>query len=157
VLAGAMVILGPATALTVQYRDFLKTGASPVFLSVQFTDIVAFAGLITAALIWRNKPAAHKRLVLLATLYISDAGFSRWLGDPIAALLGDTFWPQVASLYLANDLVVLALGGYDLITRGRLHPAYVAGVAWTATMQGVGAALLVSPSWPPVALHLIGH
>jgi uncharacterized integral membrane protein len=48
VLAAVMVILGPATALVVDAKRFAATGHAPVFLAVQFTDIVAFAGLTAA-------------------------------------------------------------------------------------------------------------
>jgi hypothetical protein len=156
-LAVAMVVLGPATALVVQQLAYRQTGAPPVFLAVQFTDILAFGGLVTAGLVWRTDPSAHKRLLLLATLYITDAGFVRWLADPLQALLGQGLFAQFATYYLMNDLVVLAMGGYDLATRGRLHPAYVAGVAWTGLMQSVAVTLLLTPRWAPVALHLIGH
>ena len=39
-LAAVMVVLGSATALTLGYQDFLKSGAPPVFLSVQITDML---------------------------------------------------------------------------------------------------------------------
>jgi hypothetical protein len=45
-LAGLMVILGPSTALTVQHRSMDQPNADPAFLSVQFTDILAFSGLV---------------------------------------------------------------------------------------------------------------
>ena len=54
-----------------------------------------------------------------------------------------------AVLYLGNDLLVLGLGAYDWITRRRLHPAYVAGVAWTLALQLTAASLLLSPGWLP--------
>ena len=45
VLAAMMVVLGPATALVVDAARFTATGVTPEFLAVQFTDILAFAGL----------------------------------------------------------------------------------------------------------------
>ena len=157
VLAGIMVILGPATALTVQLLQWRQTGSSPIFLAVQLTDILAFGTLIGTALLLRRNAAVHKRLVLLATLYISDAGFARWLGPGITAALGAGFWGRGAHLYLANDVLALGIGAYDLITRGRLQPAYLAGIAWTLLLQLVALTLLFTPAWAPVALHLIGH
>lgn len=165
-LAGAMILIGPATALIVHRLSFGQPGDNPAFLSVQLTDILAFAGLIAAALLWRHNPSAHKRLVLLATLYISDAGFARWLGlagphplfYPWLTHLGPTsLLALVVGLYLGNDILVIGLGAYDWITRGRLHPAYVAGVAWTAALQLTAVSLLTSPVWKPIALELIGH
>jgi hypothetical protein len=37
--------------------------------------------------------------MLLAILYISDAGFARWLAPGVEALLGEGFWPMMATLY----------------------------------------------------------
>jgi hypothetical protein len=156
-LAGAMIILGPATALVMHALTFGKGGKPPAFLAVQFTDILAFASLVAASLALRSNPSAHKRLILLATLYISDAGFSRWLNAPLGALLGHGYWPQLAAQYLPGDLVMLGIGVYDLITRGRLQPAYVAGIAWVATLELSAVAVLFSAWWPPIASHLVGH
>ena len=58
-------------------------GAPPDFLAVQLSDMLAFGTLSAAALLLRKDMAAHKRLMLLGTLYISDAGFARWLGDSL--------------------------------------------------------------------------
>jgi hypothetical protein len=68
VLAGLMVVLGPTTALIVDSGKFGTPGSDPSFLSVQLTDVVAFAGLVAAAIYCRNDAAAHKRLMLLSTL-----------------------------------------------------------------------------------------
>ena len=158
VLAAIMIVIGPATALVMHAVTFGHTlKSSPAFLAVQFTDILGFAGLAGAALAWRARPAAHKRLMLLATLYISDAGFSRWLNAPIGALAGTGFWGQVAAQYLPSDLVVLAIGTYDVITRGRPQAAYVGGVVWTAALQLIAMRLVFSAWWPPIANHLVGH
>jgi hypothetical protein len=157
ILAGVMVVLGPTTAIIV---DGLRVGtpnSDPAFLSIQFADILAFAGLVTAALALRNHSAAHKRLMLLAILYISDAGFARWLANGVFAQLGDGFWATMAALYLANDLLALGIGGYDLATRRRLHPAYVAGVAWMLANQLTAVGLYFTPAWKAIALKIIGH
>ena len=124
---------------------------------MQFTDILGFAGLVSAGLAWRTSAPAHKRLILLATLYISDAGFSRWLNAPIDAVVGTGFWGHVAAQYLPSDLVVLAIGGYDLLTRGRLQAAWAGGVAWTAMLQVSAMAMVFSSWWPPLAHRLVGH
>lgn len=156
-LAAAMVVLGPATALTADALAFTRTGQAPTFLSIQFTDILAFTGLVAAGFQLRGDASAHKRLMLLAALYISDAGFARWLGDSVRHLTGDGYWPMIAQLYLANTALMLALGGYDLVTRRRLHPAYVAGLAWVFANELTAVAVFFNPAWTPISLKLIGH
>jgi uncharacterized integral membrane protein len=157
VLAAMMVVLGPATALVVDAARFATTGRTPEFLAVQFTDILAFAGLTASGLLMRRIPSAHKRLMLLGLIYISDAGFARLLNGVIAAPLGEGVWGEIAGLYLGSDLLMLGLGIYDLATRGRLHPAYIAGVVWMIAPQFTALVLLSNPTWKVLSLHLIGH
>jgi hypothetical protein len=153
-LAAIMVVLGPATALVVDAGRFTATGRTPEFLAVQLIDILAFAGLTSAGLLLRARPAAHKRLMLLGLIYISDAGFARLLNGVLATPFGLGHW---AALYIGSDLLMLALGLYDLATRRRLHPAYVAGVVWTIALQFTALRLLDNSTWKALSLHLIGH
>lgn len=159
VLAAVMVVLGPATAIAVASDRFAATHKAPISLSFQLTDMLAFAGLVAAAGVAaaRGWFSAHKRLLLLATFYIADAGFARLLGDPLEALFGMGFWSLMAQAYLASDLLMAGLGAYDLVTRRRLHPAYVGGLVWVLAIQMPAAWLYVSPLWPPFALRLIGQ
>jgi hypothetical protein len=154
-LAGLMAIIGPATALTVQHRGMSDSHADPAFLSIQFTDILAFVGLTTAAILLRKTPVAHKRLILLGTLYITDAGFARWLADDWIKLLGFGFWPFWIALYAAPNLLVILTGVYDLVTRRRLHPAYVIGVAWIFAVQMLSLTLYFSPAWLGLSKRII--
>jgi uncharacterized membrane protein len=154
-LACVMVVIGPATALTVQHLAMADPHADPAFLSIQFTDILAFTGLTTAALLLRRKPVEHKRLILLGTLYITDAGFARWLGGPIEHWLGGSYWATWASLYAAPFILVLLAGAYDLATRRRLHPAYLAGAAWIFAVQMLALSLYISPAWAAGARRII--
>jgi uncharacterized membrane protein len=156
-LAALMVIVGPATAFYMQRYHWGTPESDPPFLAIQLTDIIAFAGLATAAFALRADSPAHKRLILLATLYISDAGFARLFGGGVHGVLGDGVWPFLAEAYLANDVLILGMGAYDLATRKRLHPAYIAGVAWVFALQLTASFLYHSPLWKPVALRLIGH
>jgi hypothetical protein len=155
--AGLMLVVGPATAVTVDAARYAATGHTPEFLAVQLTDILAFAGLTGTGLLLRGTPSAHKRLMLLGLIYISDAGFARFLNPLVAAPLGEGFWGEMAGLYLGSDLLVVGLGVYDLATRGRLHPVYVVGAIWMVALQLTARTMLHSPAWKVVALHLIGH
>ncbi|MEI9995810.1 MAG: hypothetical protein WDM91_14535 [Rhizomicrobium sp.] len=158
-LAAFMVVIGPATAIYMQRLQFGTKDSDPAFLAVQLFDIVAFAGLVTAGYLLRNTASAHKRLMLLSTLFISDAGFARWLGHPIGVLLGsyDGFWPFLAEGYLVPDILILTLGAYDLATRKRLYPAYLWGAAWAFALQLIVGLLYYAPWWKTTATHLIGH
>ena len=156
-LAAAMIVLGPATALITDKARYEATGHTPEFLAVQFLDIIAFATLTGSALLLRGKPETHKRLMLLGLFYISNAGFARFLNNFPAAPLGDGFWGDIVGIYLGGDMLVLGLGIYDLVTRRRLYPAYIAGAAWILALEITARTLLHSPAWKAFTLHLIGH
>lgn len=156
-LAAVMVVLGPATAIITQRANFGRPDSDPAFFAIQFTDILAFVGLVTAAFLQRGKPSVHKRLMLMATIYISDAGFGRWLGGPLHGVFGASLFGQVLADYFANILLFLGIGAYDLITRRRLLPAYIAALAWAFACMLTAEILYPAPWWKPIALKLIGH
>lgn len=157
VLAAIMVVLGPATAVIVDAQKFATTGRTPEFMAVQFADILAFATLTGAGLWMRARDSsAHKRLMLLGLIYISDAGFARFLNRFIAPT-GPGFLPSLVHLYVATWILVLGFGAYDYIARRRLHPAYIAGAIWILALQLSAVTLLNTPAWKALTMRMIGH
>jgi len=159
---GVMAIVGALTAYTIQNRNFGTSHSDPAFLSVQLGDLIAFVGLSVAGIVYRKRPAAHKRLMLLAILQLSTAGFARWLGGSIGAAYpfghwGQSFWATFLTLHLTNDVMALGIGAHDLVTRGRLHPVYVVGLIWSFGWQVAHVSLYLWPAWLPVAKMLLGH
>jgi hypothetical protein len=154
-LAVVMVITGPITALTMQHRTINRPDAESAFLIVQFTNILAFAGLVTAGILFRRLPAAHKRLMLLGTLYITAPGFLRWLGDPFTNWLGNGYWATWVAMYFGPDVLMLSAAACDLATRRRVHPAIVAGIAWAFANQMTAVSLYFSHGWLVLAKQII--
>jgi hypothetical protein len=155
-LAGGMIVLGSITAVVADYLHFGTKDSDPPFLAIQWGDILIFGPLAAAALLLRERPPAHKRLILLATIFISDAGFARWLGDDFK-FAGDGFWGQYLQLYVFDFLLVALFAAYDYVTRRKLHPAFLAGAAWGLSIELLAIWLYVSPWWKPVATTLIGR
>lgn len=155
-LAAIMVVLGPATAIEVERVNFGTPKFNPAFFAIQFTDILAFAGFVGAAFALRGS-ASHKRLMLMATIYISDAGFGRWLGSSLHGAFGSGFWGHLLGGYFANIVLFLGIGAYDLITRRRLLPAYSIGLVWALANMVVGHILYHSPWWKLIAIKITGH
>jgi hypothetical protein len=89
-----------------------------IFYTVPHVDIILFAILVTAALLFRGKPEIHKRLMLLATIALLDAVADRlpviWRGGRNAH-------------FVVQDMFVAAGIIYDLLSRGRVNPAYIWG------------------------------
>ncbi|MEO9131688.1 MAG: hypothetical protein ABI240_10820 [Sphingomonas sp.] len=152
-----MLVLGPVTAVIAAAVRYRALGTTPEFLAVQFTDMIAFGLLTGAGLLLRGTPSAHKRLTMLGLIYISGAGFSRFLGPIVAAALGTGPAGELFALYGLSDLLILALGAYDLATRRRLHPAYSAGVALSLACQAIAVTGLLNPAWKAMSLHIVGH
>lgn len=161
VLYPAMVVLGIAAAVVVDRHHVVMPGSDTAFLSIQLADILNFAVMATAAFALRRIPSAHKRLILLATIFIANAGFARWWEGPILHWATQHhgvpgYWAYAAGLFLSDVLLVLAMGAYDLITRRRLHPVFVCAAAFGLLVEALAIWLYVSPGWKPVALRLIG-
>ena len=159
-LAVVMLFLGPAVSLAIQRAQLGLAHPSPVFgnpafLAVQFGGMVDFAILLAAGLLLRANASAHRRLMLLATLAITDAGFARATGAWIHQSLAPGFWTDFAGLYAANDVLILALGVYDLITRRRVHPAWAAAASYLFVSQCVANFLFHDMAWRALMTHLV--
>jgi hypothetical protein len=156
-LYGAMVVLGITTSVVVDYDLFGTPHSDPSFLSIQLADMFAFTVLGGLAIALRKNPHAHKRLIVLATICISDAGFSRWWAPGLEKFLGDGYWGSWAQLYLSNFLLIAMLGVYDLVSRRRLYSAYVLGAFWGLGLEFAAVWMYLSAWWKPIATVLIGR
>ncbi len=165
-LAAVMVVLGVLTAIITKQLKFDHTDIK--FLSVMFADMLVFGGLVAAGMFLRGSAASHKRSMLVATIVLTDAGFGRWLSPAISGWLGLTHfymfhsfsegaWPFIRFQYLPTYILIATIGVYDLLTRRRLHPAYVAAVAWCLPIQLLGGWLYYQPFWNQLARRILGH
>src|SRR5579859_3780955 len=87
-LYGTMIVLGLGAAVTAARLQFGTPDSDPSFLSIQFADMLSFTVLGGAAIAFSKVSSAHKRLMLLATIFIGNAGYARWWGDGLHDLLG---------------------------------------------------------------------
>jgi len=142
-----MLALGPAVAWNAQVRDLGTPAGDPGFWSIQVIDMISFGVLCGAGVLLRKDPSAHKRLMLLGTLCIADAGYARFTGLPMEQAFGKGFVPEHIGLYGATALMIVGIGVYDLITRRRLQPAYVAGAAWGLSGQALATFLWHNAAW----------
>jgi hypothetical protein len=98
-------------------------------------DVYVFAALAAVAILLRAKPEAHKRLMLLAIIAgLLPPALAR---SPLIHLGPFAVAASVFAFLLAGPL-------YDLVTRRRIHPAYLWGL------------LFVVVTTPPTRLAL-GH
>jgi hypothetical protein len=124
---------------------------SQAFFIIAIFYVIAFTSLATAALASRKNPAAHKRLILLATTIIVGAAYARWWGAGLYNAFGDGLGGMLINTFAGTNLLLLGALSYDWWTRGRLHPVYE--IAVPAILMGEIATTLIyhSPKWLPIA------
>jgi hypothetical protein len=116
-----MVMVGTATAINGAARGGGPPGADPlVFLAIPLFDMLLFPTFVAAALWLRTNKEAHKRLMLLAYISIMAAAVARLPGVLPLGPLG---------FFGLSFLFLLAAVIYDLVTRRRVHQAYLWGGA----------------------------
>jgi hypothetical protein len=135
-LAGLMVVLGLLVATDWVARHFAPGEAGMrvrAFYTVPLSVMLAFGTLIYFAFRNRFNPAAHKRLVLIATIAILDAAFERW---PVPA----TWWGERPAALLCTAPLLLLIMGYDDWSRGKAiappaaaRPRISWPIGWTAS------------------------
>lgn len=122
----------------------------PLMYTVLFPAF-ALAGLLFA----RRDPAAHKRLILMATTIIVGAAYARWWGEPLAGLFGDDYTGMVVNSFTGTNLILAAAVAYDMVTRGRPHRVYLIGVPVILASQVVSSWIYHAEWWLPISRALI--
>ena len=146
-LAAGMVVAALAVSIDLGRRGASPPGVPPlVFLVVPLTTVVVFPVLIGAALLWRNRPQIHKRLMLIGSMELITAGFGRW---PVVGPLGPMAY------FAATDLFVLALLVHDRATTGRFHRATLWGGLFLIASQPLRLMIGGTDTWQAFARWLI--
>jgi hypothetical protein len=141
VLAALVIILGTTTAIL-----RAKEGAAPIpgvpplaFLAIPLFDMVVFAILVGAALYFRRRLEAHKRLMTLAMISLLSA--------PIARLPFALLKAGPPAFFGLTDLFIVAMLIYDLATRRRVHPATIWGGLLIVASQPLRLMISGTPAW----------
>lgn len=144
-----MAVMGPWAAMVSQARLINTPNESPQFLSVNLLDIAGFVVLLVWRIALRKNPAAHRRMMILATVSLADPGFSRfssylWPVEPQSVLL----WFLYA--FYGNVLLIGLMAGWDW-WRGRLVRSFVVGAAGLLAVEWVATLLYFWGPWKNVA------
>jgi hypothetical protein len=110
-----MVALGVVAAIDALGRKVTIGALDPATsLAIPLWNITAFAIVIFAAWKARRRPDAHKRLVLLATIGLSDAALGRlpWARMGI---------PTAAGAVMGLAALILLVVAYDVVSLRRVH------------------------------------
>lgn len=150
VLAVLMVVVAITAAILSGRRNVAAghVDEALTFLAVPFGAVVVFTSLVAAAVYWRRRPETHKRLMLLATICILDAAVARWPLEIVSA----TPW----AYYAVTDAFIVVAIAYDLLSRGRVHAAYLWGGLFVVGAQPLRDILGRTEMWHGFARWLIG-
>ena len=138
----AIVVISGLTA-TARMASQLKSpnDAENIIVWGNYLSLLAFAGLVGAAVVLRRRPESHKRLMLLASVSIVGPALGRFPLWPIFAAGLDAARNDAIGGLLA--LLALMIG-YDLWSRGRPHPATWIGALGIFASIGAAVALGLS-------------
>jgi len=148
VLAALLVVIGLTTAIVSARRNFAAGNQGALtFLAIPFGDMLVFSVLVTAGIRYRRRAEAHKRLMLLATISILDAAIVRW---PLAIMAAGP-----VAFFGVTDLLIVAGLVYDLMSRRRVHPAYIWGGLLILASQPLRLAIAGTSAWLAFARALV--
>ena len=128
-----MIILGVIAAIDILGRKVTIGPLDPAVSSaIPLIGIVAFTIVIFAAWRTRRNPAAHKRLILLATIGLTEAAFGRFPSSRMGL-------PPAAGAVTGLGTLILLVLAYDLVALHRIHRS----TAWAAPLTFACGALAV--------------
>ena len=156
-LATGVVILGIATAIAALEANLARGfgDASRAFLTTPLSAILRFALFTGAAIALVNRPEWHKRLMIAGTVSLIEAAGARVaifiaLGSapgmrPGLAPPPPAIMPVIVGLLLQLLLVVGMV--HDWRTRGRVHPAWIVGLAVSVAVIVLKVPLSTTAAW----------
>lgn len=123
-LAVIMVLSAGAAELESAQRA-IAAGRDVNFRATTFGTLICFSVLVPLAWVARKSPAAHKRLILMATASImSGAHFRVWGRWWPEEWFDESFLSRLL-FFFGGAMIVITFGMiYDLMTRKALHPIY---------------------------------
>lgn len=147
--AAGVWLLGNAVAIEAMKHGFRGVGDPFAFYAITFFSIQAFGITVLLAVLKHNRPAAHKRLMLLSSAAILEAAVGRVPLDIIAAAAPFSF-------YVGSDLIIVAGMIRDRRIRRRIHPVWLWGGGALIASQFLRVAIMRSEPWLGFA-HLMAN
>jgi hypothetical protein len=137
-LACAMPVLAISAAVDSLVRHANQPGAR-AFFAVPTFDMLAFVPLIFFAWKYRSDSAAHKRLVIIATIAILDAAVARF---PIHA----SWWGLYPAVW-TTEAFLIPLFAYDFFSLRKIHRATLWGSAFLFVLQHIRGPIGAGAAW----------
>jgi FtsH-binding integral membrane protein len=139
-LACLMVVVGVWAATNSLGRSGGPPGIDPkTFYIIPITDMLIFAVLVFFAYRARFDSAAHKRIIIVATVALMIAAIARW---PIAAVHGNPLTAEIVSY-----VFLLMLVAYDLWSTHKVHRATIWASAFLIFVQQIRFPIAQTAAW----------
>jgi uncharacterized membrane protein YozB (DUF420 family) len=139
-LAAAMFVLGIEVGAQQVMLGRTPPGVHPLeWFAFPLLDICVFVVLVGAGFAMRRDAQTHKRLMLFATILLLQAAIGR-LPFPPDVLYGEI--PTIVAWSMSLTVVA-----WDLISRGRVHPATIFGAGLLAAEHVFRLLVWRSDAW----------
>lgn len=147
--AALVIVIAPWAELSWQGFNLKTPGTlPPQFLSIAFSGVLCMAVLLPWGVLLRRNSAAHRRVLILATIAISDAGFSRMMGLFMPA--PTTFLGTYLFYEGGNLLLILLMFLWDW-KRGRVMKQFLLGASFVVAVGLTATGLYFNDTWKAIS------
>lgn len=158
-VAVATVITGIVVALESERRVHTAANAGTladpyVFLMFPMMSVGLFGFFVLLAVLKRNRPDTHKRLMILGTISLIGPAIARIVTMAVRGF-GFVGLPGVVGAVLLMNVFIAALALRDLKTLGRLHPATLWGGGFFVLTEPLRFVVAYSEPWQALAQRLM--
>jgi hypothetical protein len=151
--AALIIVIAPWSELSWQALNLHTPGAlPPQFLSLAFSGVICMAVLLAWGILLRRNSAAHRRVLILATISISDAGFSRMMGLFLPA--PTTFFGTYLFFEGGNLFLIVLMFLWDW-KRGRMMKQFLWAAGLIVAVGLAATGLYFNPAWQSFTQSLL--
>jgi hypothetical protein len=147
-----LIFFAAVGELSWQAANLHTPSTTPAFLSIPFGNLLCFAVLITWGFLLRKNIAAHRRVIMLANLAISVAGFRRLVETvfhhPNSPIENYFFF------YSGTLFIVLLMFLWDW-KNNHVMMQFVIGAAFMVTIEILSFALFYNAAWKTFATGVL--
>jgi len=151
--AALIIVIAPWSELSWQALNLHTPGAlPPEFLSLAFSGVICMAVLLPWGVLLRRNSAAHRRVLILASISIGDAGFSRLMGLflPVPTRFFGTYM-----FYEGGTLLVILLMFLWDWKQNRIMKQFLWSALFFFTVSLTCTALYFNEAWKSISRSLL--
>lgn len=143
-----MIVLGVIAALDALHRKVMIGPLDPsVSLAIPLLGISWFTVVIFASWRARRRPDVHKRLILIATIALTDAALGRFPWDRMGM-------SPAAGAVTGLGILILLVIAYDLVSLHRIHRSTMWAAPITFAVGAFSVPLGMTAGWHAFAALL---